>query len=386
MSHADAMPISTFHSRRRDALAAEPKGPDAMFCTRTRRLTLILFVLLATVGLFISARAPLASASGSVPAATNGVVYAVNNRSDTVTPINTATDTADPPIPVGSSPSAIAITPNGQTAYVANIGDGTVTPISTATNTAGSAISVGQLPSSVAIMPDGKTAYVANTGDNTVTPISTSSGTPGTPIPVGKGPLAIAVTPTGQTAYVANAVDGTVTPISTASNTAGQADRSGQRALCDRRHARWQVPLRRQLSRQLGHGGLCRLATRSLQPFRSAAIPIRSPSRRTVRPPMSPTTATRPSRPSIRPPTVRSLSLRCPAILTAISVGPSGSTAYVSYRLSPTPSCPIYLATDTVETPVTVGSNAYALAVTPDQAPSRLVHSDAERGGPADLL
>ena len=37
-----------------------------------------------------------------------------------VTPINTATNTALKPIKVGRSPVAIAITPDGKTAYVAD--------------------------------------------------------------------------------------------------------------------------------------------------------------------------------------------------------------------------------------------------------------------------
>ena len=37
-----------------------------------------------------------------------------------MTPIATATNTAGPPITVGSGPDAIAITPDGKTAYVAN--------------------------------------------------------------------------------------------------------------------------------------------------------------------------------------------------------------------------------------------------------------------------
>ncbi len=41
------------------------------------------------------------------------------------------------PITTGYAPYAIAITPNGKTAYVANFGAGTVTPIRTATNTPG---------------------------------------------------------------------------------------------------------------------------------------------------------------------------------------------------------------------------------------------------------
>ena len=37
-----------------------------------------------------------------------------------MTPIATATNTAGPPIPIGRYPDAIAITPDGKTAYVAN--------------------------------------------------------------------------------------------------------------------------------------------------------------------------------------------------------------------------------------------------------------------------
>ena len=63
-----------------------------------------------------------------------------------MTPFRTATDTAGTPITVGSGPVAIAITPDGKTAYVTNYGSGTVTPITTATGTAGTPITVGTSP------------------------------------------------------------------------------------------------------------------------------------------------------------------------------------------------------------------------------------------------
>jgi YVTN family beta-propeller protein len=116
-----------------------------------------------------------------------------------VTPITTATNTPGPPIPVGSNPLAIAITPDGKTAYVANFFSGTVTPITTATNTADPPIMVDAEPLAIAITPDGKTAYVANEGSNNVTPIATATNTPGEPIMVGSSPWAIAITPTAIT-------------------------------------------------------------------------------------------------------------------------------------------------------------------------------------------
>jgi YVTN family beta-propeller protein len=109
----------------------------------------------------------------------------VVNGSDTVTPITTRTNTAGPPITVGSNPYAIAITPDGKTAYVLNSGSDTVTPIMTRSNTARPPIRVGSFPSAIAITPDGKTAYVTNAGSGTVTPIVTRTNTAGPPITVG---------------------------------------------------------------------------------------------------------------------------------------------------------------------------------------------------------
>ena len=93
--------------------------------------------------------------------------------------------TADPG---RKQPGAIAITPNGKTAYVFSVTSDTVTPITTATNTAGPPIPVGAAPAAIAITPDGKTAYVANYDSGTVTPITTATNTAGPPIPVGERP------------------------------------------------------------------------------------------------------------------------------------------------------------------------------------------------------
>ncbi|MGO8722094.1 MAG: YncE family protein, partial [Acidimicrobiales bacterium] len=49
----------------------------------------------------------------------------------------------------------------GPTAYVANYNSGTVTPINLSNNTAGTAITVGTNPEGIAVTPNGQTAYVA---------------------------------------------------------------------------------------------------------------------------------------------------------------------------------------------------------------------------------
>ena len=69
-----------------------------------------------------------------------GFTAYVTSSSGNVTPISTLTNTAGNPIAT-TSPVAIAITPDGKTAYVVNnandLQDGTVTPIDLATGAAG---------------------------------------------------------------------------------------------------------------------------------------------------------------------------------------------------------------------------------------------------------
>ena len=80
-------------------------------------------------------------------------VYVSNGRDGSVTPIPIATGVPGPPIPIGRTAGDIAITPDGQTAYVTS-DDGVVVPIATATNTAGPPIQVGDRPYESRSCPD----------------------------------------------------------------------------------------------------------------------------------------------------------------------------------------------------------------------------------------
>jgi YVTN family beta-propeller protein len=161
----------------------------------------------ATVVLAVAAGAGTPAAAASAPrvacmprTAYVGSEYRTVAAQDTaVTPINTCTNKAGPAIPLGEGwapPSAIAITPNGATAYllgVNQVGAGMVTPIRTRTNKAGRAIPVGADPRAIAITPNGATAYVVNASSDTVTPISTRTNKAGPAIPVGPDPGVIAI-------------------------------------------------------------------------------------------------------------------------------------------------------------------------------------------------
>ena len=101
----------------------------------------------------------------------------------------------------------VAVTPDGTRAYVTNFNSNTVSVINTATNTVTATIAVGANPDGVAITPNGATIYVANSGNGTgtnVSVINTASNTVTATVTVGSGPDGIAVTPNGANAYVTN--------------------------------------------------------------------------------------------------------------------------------------------------------------------------------------
>ncbi len=72
---------------------------------------------------------------------------------DTVSVINTTTNTVIATIPVGVGPELVAITPDGTRAYVPNIKSDTVSVINTATNTVIATVPVGIFPSERRLQP-----------------------------------------------------------------------------------------------------------------------------------------------------------------------------------------------------------------------------------------
>jgi len=161
--------------------------------------------------------------------------YAADDGQNAVDPINTANNTAGTPITVDASPNDIAITPNGATAYV-TAGSNAIDTVDLSNNTAGTPITLSGSATldAIAISPDGKTAYVADTMNGTVIPIDLATKAAGTPISVGSAssfPLSIAITPNGATAYVVNAQDGSVVPIDLSTATAGTPITIGTNAL-----------------------------------------------------------------------------------------------------------------------------------------------------------
>jgi YVTN family beta-propeller protein len=328
------------------------------------------------------AAAALMLCAAPARAATSHTAYVTNSDTDSVTPIDTATNAAGPAITVGIGPRGVAITPDGKTAYVTNYDSDSVTPIDTATNTPGAAIPVGNRPFGVAITPDGKTAYVVNDSvPGSVTPIDTATNTPDAAIPVGNRPVGVAITPDGKTAYVTNMRSGSVTPIDTATNKPGRAilvrepldvgdpgpvgvaiTPNGKTAYVADSGVNSVTPIDTRTNtagQRIGVGGV---------PFAVAITPdgktvyVTNLSAPTLVAPIDTATST--------PDTGDYIPVG--AVPFGVAITPDGKTAYVTNSNSDSVT-PIDTATNTPGPAITVGAGPYGVAVTPDQ-PSLTLH------------
>jgi len=156
--------------------------------------------------------------------------YIKNWRVDTVSVIDTATDTVLTTIPVDfqefTHPYAAAVTPDGTKVYVTEYSFSSnrlVSVIDTATDTVVAAIPIsGPRNAFAAVTPDSRWVYVTHE-PNSVSVVDTATNTVLTTISVGTHPHGVAVTPDGSKVYVVNNepfnVVGSVSVIDTATNT-----------------------------------------------------------------------------------------------------------------------------------------------------------------------
>ncbi len=121
-------------------------------------------------------------------------------------------------IGTGMTPTGIAITPDGSRAYVSNQAGNSVSVIDTATDSVASPISGFSKPTGISVSPNGAKVFVVNKGNATFGVLDLTSMNvttyPATQTNVaGSGPTGIAISPDGQHAYVTDSVANSVAEI-----------------------------------------------------------------------------------------------------------------------------------------------------------------------------
>jgi len=111
-------------------------------------------------------------------------------------------------IGVGSFPAAVALSPDGATAYVANADANTVSVINTATDTVTATVAVPVLPLGVAVAPSGSAVYVTGFGADVLSVLDPATDRVVRTIPLSTpqdpqdNPVRVVLNPAGSTAYV----------------------------------------------------------------------------------------------------------------------------------------------------------------------------------------
>jgi DNA-binding beta-propeller fold protein YncE len=274
-----------------------------------------------------------------------------------LTPVTLSTGAVGAQIPLASGGDALAISPNGALAYVANSHNGTVTPVPLPGGPAGTPIAVSTpINLGVAFSADGKFAYVL--GDNaaittsTVTPINVATGQALPAIPLANLTFGgIKISPDGKTAYVSSSNRPVVDTIDLTTNTLGP-----------------------QISLVSAAGGFPQAAAVTLSPDGKTLYAATNIGVVVVN--LTTGTAAAP------------IPYGGDFLPVDIAITPDGRTLYISQNhrnqnsFTPAEVLPIDVASGVVGTPIVTDTNPNAggggaLAITPDQAPVAKVTTQA---------
>jgi YVTN family beta-propeller protein len=194
--------------------AVSPDGTQVYFTTQQNLAAPAansLFVVDATqqnLGALIAVIPVGDTPSGVAVSPNNKTIYVSNgahNAADgSISVIDAATLSVVATIPDVGHPLGVAVTPDNRKVYVSNYGFPKVDVIDAASNTIVRSIAMpAPQPYGVVVHPNGRVVYVVDAGSNTVIPIDTATDTAGTPIPIGPNAAGIAISPSGDKLYVA---------------------------------------------------------------------------------------------------------------------------------------------------------------------------------------
>ena len=110
------------------------------------------------------------------------------------------------PITTGQQVShMVAVTPNGERAFVANIGSGSVSAIDLRERKVLATIATGKGAEGIAVTPDGKEIWVSNRDANTLTVLDANTLALRATLNSGNFPIRVQISPDGRHALVSNA-------------------------------------------------------------------------------------------------------------------------------------------------------------------------------------
>ncbi len=135
-------------------------------------------------------------------------LYSVDFNNGTVSVIDTRSNTVSETIKLGQSfndssglpiQGSAVLSPNGKTLYiVGGIGSSSVIPVDLKTGKVEQSIPAGPDPIAIALAPDGRSAWVTNFTAGTLRQVNLVSKTDSAPISVGNGPIAILIDSSGN--------------------------------------------------------------------------------------------------------------------------------------------------------------------------------------------
>jgi len=150
----------------------------------------------ATVGMLLLLMASAVAAGG--PKA-----YVGNFKDNTVSVVDTGTNTVIATVPVATGPHGMASSADGRFVYVSGDGSSEVSVIDATTDRVAQPIDVGKSPHGLTVMPDGRTLLAAVYGEDRIAFIDIATQKVVGTVSVPK-PHTIAVRPDGSVAYVAS--------------------------------------------------------------------------------------------------------------------------------------------------------------------------------------
>jgi len=138
------------------------------------------------------------------PPAYREYTYVTNGKSSDVTVIDNLSFKTVKTIPVGKSPTGIAVSPTRNEIYVVNTDSNSVSVIDAERNAVVATVGLDRAPYFIDVSADGKHAYVANSASNNVSVIDLAGRKVVATIGVGIAPGMARVTPDGKTVVVSN--------------------------------------------------------------------------------------------------------------------------------------------------------------------------------------